>query len=69
MPADCANKSAKINRNIGIFLQKIQDPDFSYFCLTRDYSLVLLNRIGETGLVPVSSFHTTVRTVRYTAVP
>jgi len=27
------------------------------------------NRIGETGLFPVSSFHTTVRTVRYTAVP
>jgi hypothetical protein len=27
------------------------------------------NRIGETGLIPVSSFHTTVRTVRYTAVP
>jgi hypothetical protein len=27
-----------------------------------------LNRVGETGLVPVSSSHTTVRTVRYTAV-
>ena len=26
------------------------------------------NRVGETGLVPVSSSHTTVRTVRYTAV-
>jgi len=29
----------------------------------------LLNRVGETGLVPVSTFHTSVRTVRYTAVP
>ena len=37
-----------------------QHIDFEYKCL---------NRIGETGLVPVSSFHTTVRTVRYTAVP
>jgi len=27
-----------------------------------------LNRVGETGLVPASSSHTTVRTVRYTAV-
>ena len=27
------------------------------------------NRIGETGLFPVSTFHTTVHTVRYTAVP
>lgn len=33
--------------------------------LFREYT----NRIGETGLFPVSSFHTTVRTVRYTAVP
>lgn len=30
---------------------------------------VIKNRVGETGLVPVSSSHTTVRTVRYTAVP
>ncbi|MCH7411779.1 hypothetical protein MM239_20500 [Belliella sp. DSM 111904] len=27
------------------------------------------NRVGETGLIPVSTSHTTVRTVRYTAVP
>jgi hypothetical protein len=26
------------------------------------------NRVGETGLFPVSTSHTTVRTVRYTAV-
>lgn len=28
----------------------------------------LINRVGETGLFPVSTSHTTVRTVRYTAV-
>jgi len=27
-----------------------------------------INRVGETGLFPVSTSHTTVRTVRYTAV-
>jgi hypothetical protein len=27
------------------------------------------NRVGETGLIPVSPLHTTVRTVPYTAVP
>ena len=28
----------------------------------------VVNRVGETGLFPVSTSHTTVRTVRYTAV-
>ena len=28
----------------------------------------MYNRVGETGLFPVSTSHTTVRTVRYTAV-
>ena len=28
-----------------------------------------MNRVGEMGLIPVSTSHTAVRTVRYTAVP
>lgn len=31
--------------------------------------LVYKNRVGETGLFPVSTSHTTVRAVRHTAVP
>ena len=33
-----------------------------------DDGYFISNRVGETGLFPVSTSHTTVRTVRYTAV-
>jgi hypothetical protein len=39
-------------------------PDFSLNCQGLPE-----NRVGETGLIPVSSSRTTVRTVLYTAVP
>ena len=32
------------------------------------YFVIIGNRVGETGLFPVSTSHTTMRTVRYTAV-
>ena len=36
--------------------------------INRQVVEISVNRVGETGLFPVSTSHTTVRTVRYTAV-
>jgi len=47
----------------------LEAEDFGTFSGTKLRQLLLINRVGGTSLTGVPSSHTTVRTVRYTAVP